>query len=151
MANEAWSIARGTVEDIDTVDRMSAQLHALEHIEIPATQRRHAINRLLCEESLGGIWLIAHHGQVVGYIALCRGFSIEFGGYDAVVDELFMQPEFRGSGGGRFALEAIKAEASRLDIRALHLEVDRGNSNARQLYEKVGFSARDKYVLMTTG
>ena len=46
-------------------------------------------------------------------------------------------------------LPHIKAEARKFDIKVLHLEVARANMKARQLYSQAGFSAREKYVLMS--
>jgi ribosomal protein S18 acetylase RimI-like enzyme len=80
---------------------------------------------------------------------LCRGFSIEFNGFDAFIDEFFLLAEFRGRGIGRFVLEEIKSRARSLDINALHLEVARNNERARRLYRALGFEARDKYLLMS--
>jgi hypothetical protein len=35
---------------------------------------------LLDDDRLGRIWIIQSDHQAVGYIALCLGYSIEFGG-----------------------------------------------------------------------
>ena len=86
---------------------------------------------------------------MVGYAALCFGYSIEFRGRDAFVDELFIAEQARGKGLGSRVLELIRKEAARLGIVALHLEVARDNTRARRLYEKWGFRARERYYLMS--
>ena len=53
------------------------------------------------------------------------------------------------SGVGAQVLERIKAEARKIDIKVLHLEVARANQKARKLYSHAGFSAREKYVLLS--
>jgi ribosomal protein S18 acetylase RimI-like enzyme len=58
-------------------------------------------------------------------------------------------PEYRRKGLGRQVFEHIKDEANKHDIRALHLEVARSNSNAQKLYSRANFVVRDKYLLMT--
>lgn len=87
---------------------------------------------------------------MIGYVAISFGFSIEFGGRDAFIDEIFVSSEYRGSGYGREALALMKAEVARHDIKALHLEVTRTNKRAQQLYRSLGFSEREKYFLMST-
>jgi ribosomal protein S18 acetylase RimI-like enzyme len=36
-----------------------------------------------------------------------------------------------------------------MGVAALHLEVDRGNTAARDLYRSLGYELRDRYYLMT--
>jgi GNAT superfamily N-acetyltransferase len=126
-----------------------ADYHAFEHIDNSASARASAVQRLLQDPALGGIWRILIDSRLAGYIALCRGFSIEFNGYDAFIDEFFLLPEFRGRGIGKTVLARITDEARKLDINALHLEVARDNLAAARLYAAAGFAARDKYLLMS--
>lgn len=135
--------------DIDDLMPLVAAYHAFEGIDSDATKRESAVGRLLAEPELGGIWLVLADDALAGYIALCRGFSIEFDGFDAFVDELYLDPDFRGRGIGRFVLESIKSEARRWRINALHLEVARDNERARRLYRGAGFEPREKYLLMS--
>lgn len=107
------------------------------------------MTRLLNEPQWGRVWLGEVAGASVGYIALCIGFSLELGGNDAFVDEVFVLPEHRGRGHGRQLVEFVVAHARELDICALHLEVDQANAAAQQLYESLGFRKRDRYFLMT--
>jgi ribosomal protein S18 acetylase RimI-like enzyme len=105
--------------------------------------------RLLAEPQWGGAWVLEAEGAIAGYIAICMGFSLELGGNDAYIDELFVLPEHRGRGYGRlltdFAAEAIAARG----CVALHLEVDRENDSALRLYAALGYERRDRYFLMT--
>ena len=136
-------------QDLDCLLPLVRAYHEFEHIDSDETSRRAALLRLLGDRDLGGIWLIYDNARLAGYIALCRGFSIEFNGFDGFIDEFYLLPEFRGQGIGRQVLSAIKDIARGLDINALHLEVARDNKRARRLYASAGFEARDKYLLMT--
>ncbi|HEY5740547.1 MAG TPA: GNAT family N-acetyltransferase [Gammaproteobacteria bacterium] len=135
--------------DIDRILPLVAAYHAFEGIASDAAQRRSAVERLLADRTLGGIWLVLADGELAGYIALCRGFSIEFDGFDAFIDEFYLEAEFRSRGIGRIVLTALGREARGCGINALHLEVARDNQRARRLYEQAGFAARDRYLLMT--
>jgi GNAT superfamily N-acetyltransferase len=138
-----------TKQDLDRLLPLVRAYHEFEHIDNKEDDRRAALLRLLGDRNLGGIWLIFGDDQLAGYIALCRGFSIEFNGFDGFIDEFYLRPGFRGQGIGRRALEAIKPMARGLEINALHLEVGRDNDRARRLYAAAGFEARDRYLLMT--
>jgi diamine N-acetyltransferase len=75
------------------------------------------------------------------------GYSIEFGGRDAFLDELFVSADSRGRGLGTRALE-VAAEACReAGIVALHLEVDHANTAAQRLYRRHGFVDHDRYLM----
>ena len=149
MTNGAIQLRKATAADIEQLLPLVAAYHEFEQLDSTEQQRLSALNMLLSDKALGGIWLVYSDEQLAGYIALCRGFSIEFGGFDAFVDEFFLKERFRGEGLGTQVLHAIKAEARDLAIQALHLEVARSNEPAKKLYSKVGFEARDKYVLMS--
>lgn len=97
----------------------------------------------------GRAWFIESDGVVAGYMAMCIGYSLEFGGRDAFVDEIYLHEPFRGQGIGRRALEHMIAEAKRLGIVALHLEVDHDNANAQKLYRALGFETRARFIFMS--
>ena len=86
---------------------------------------------------------------MVGYLALCYGYSIEFGGRDAFVDELFVLEDRRSLGIGGRLLDHARDAATAAGIVALHLEVDRENGGARRIYERRGFAARSRFHLMS--
>ena len=136
--------------DLPALLPLIAGYHDFEGIASDAAGREAAARALLARPEFGAIWLVRADARTAGYIALCQGFSLEFGGFDAFVDEFFLLPEFRGRGIGGRVLELIRGEARARGINALHLEVERDNAPARRLYEKAGFEARERYVLMST-
>jgi len=123
--------------------------HEFESINLTEIDRKSSANKLIEDRNLGGIWTILSEDKLIGYIALCKGYSIEFGGLDAFVDEFYIQPEYRGKGIGTEVLELIKLEARKIEIRAIHLEVAHTNHKAKKLYSKAGFREREKYILMS--
>ncbi len=135
--------------DLDRLEPLVRAYHAFEKIDSSEASRRAALGRLLADSFLGAVYLVQADGRLAGYIALCRGFSIEFNGFDAFIDEFFILPDYRGRGIGSKALGLLRQKARELDINALHLEVARDNERARRLYASRGFDAREKYLLMT--
>lgn len=137
-------------DHLDTLLRLVAAYHHFEGLTLSDAHRKQALDSLLNPKlNLGRVWLIEQDGKTTGYIALCFGYSIEFGGRDAFIDEFFIVESMRGQGIGSRVLESVKAEARALDIRALHLEVARDNHRAAKTYSRHGFTARDRYHLMT--
>lgn len=148
----ARSIAKLRVaglEDLACVVDLVRRYHEFEGIQRADVEPRAVLEPMLGGGEAGRIWLVELDGRVIGYAALGFGYSIELGGRDAFVDELFVVEEHRGKGVGGKVLEDLRSEARRLGVRALHLEVARDNERARRLYRRAGFASRDKYHLMT--
>jgi ribosomal protein S18 acetylase RimI-like enzyme len=93
------------------------------------------------------VWILESDGQPAGYVVLCIGFSLEYGGLDAFVDDLFVRPACRRRGLGRTALAELFEECRRRGVRAVHLEVGRDNDAARALYARFGFRDQDRQLL----
>lgn len=124
--------------------------HEFENVTMSDAERAAALAPLLEPGSnLGRVWLVRQGGEVVGYAALTFGYSIEFRGRDAFVDELFLVARARGKGIGSAVLDRVKAHAAALGLVALHLEVARDNLQARRLYERWGFAAREQFHMMS--
>ncbi len=142
-------LERARSEDIEDVTALVAAYHAFERIDIPNAQRRLAVSQLLADQSLGDIWLIYCEDLLVGYIAICFGYSIEFAGRDAFLDEFFLKEEARGRGIGGHVVDSLSTQLSATGIKALHLEVDNDNHGAQRFYARHRFVARNKYHLMS--
>lgn len=142
-------LERATPADIKELTGLVAAYHAFERIDMPAKQRRRAVSQLLADQTLGDIWLIYNGEFLVGYIAICFGYSIEFAGRDAFLDEFFLKEEARGRGIGGHVIDLLTAQLANAGICALHLEVDNDNQGAQRFYARHRFTARDKYHLMS--
>ena len=138
-----------STDDLDRLVSLVERFHAQAGITQDDTTRREALYPLLEGSPHGAIWLIGPRSAPVGYIAVSFGWSIELGGLDGFVDEFFIRDKVRGRGMGSEALAALARALSEQGVRALHLEVDRGNEAAHRLYTRLGFASRDRYHLMT--
>ena len=136
-------------QDIEMLFPLVTAYHKFEGFKVSESQRYEALKTLLGNNNLGAIWKINAQEKLVGYIAICKGFSIEFGGFDAFVDEFFIEEKVRGLGIGKKVLALLKREIVQLDIKALHLEVAKQNYSAQRLYATAGFEPREKYLIMT--
>src|SRR5262249_28930406 len=108
----------------------------------------------LNNDSLGRVWLIHVGEEAVGYVVLTLGFSLEFHGRDAFIDELYVRASHRRQGVGTRTLQFIEEVCPTLGVQALHLEVARTNTPAQNFYRKIGFVDHDRYLLtkwMTAG
>jgi GNAT superfamily N-acetyltransferase len=124
--------------DVPLLIGLAEAFHAEDGHALDAGGRR-ALEALATGEPLARGWLLEWNGRAVGYAVLTLGYSIEDGGRDGLLDDLYLAPEARGRGLGRQVMIFLEGEARRLGIRALHLEVGRENVRANRLYEAAGF------------
>ncbi|MXQ07554.1 GNAT family N-acetyltransferase [Alphaproteobacteria bacterium GH1-50] len=136
-----------TPDDLPRLDGMVAQYHALEGIESDEEHRRTALMPLLEGSPHGAVWLIGPRMSPVGYVAISFGWSIELGGMESFIDEIWLRDAVRGRGMGGEALGELLKTLDEVGIKALHLEVSEGNP-AERLYRRLGFRRRD-FALMT--
>jgi diamine N-acetyltransferase len=131
--------------DADSLLDFMREYYAFDGHGFDREKARVALTTLLRDSSLGLAWLIldgdALDGDAaVGYVVLCFGYSLEWLGRDAFVDEFYLREEYRGRGWGRKTMAFVEEAARAAGIRALHLEVVHENSAALELYRKLGFA-----------
>lgn len=137
------------VDDLPNLLAWMQEYYDYDAIEFHEAIALSALSELLGDSTLGGIWLICRDTLAVGYIVLTYGYSLEFGGRDAFIDELYIQEASRGQGIGAEALALVESAARLLGIGALHLEVERGNKDAQRFYRSRGFEDRGRFRLMS--
>jgi ribosomal protein S18 acetylase RimI-like enzyme len=134
--------------DIDTVLALVTAFHEEQGFPLEPAQRRACILPLLTGSPYGSIYLIGPQRAPIGYVAVTFTWSVEFGGLDAAMDEVYLRPGVRGRG---IAVEVLQAICKRLfeaGVMLIDLEVDRDNAPARRLYERLGFQPRESYLIM---
>ncbi|HEV2802008.1 MAG TPA: GNAT family N-acetyltransferase [Pyrinomonadaceae bacterium] len=133
--------------DTDQLVELMREFYAFDHIAFDEAAARRALAQILSDRRFGLVNLIHMGARTAGYLVLTFGFSLEFHGRDAFVDELYLRASFRGQGIGQasidFAVEVCRAEG----IAALHLEVERDNQRAQALYRRAGFRDHDRYLM----
>ena len=143
------SFRTATPNDLSRLSQMARELYAGEPIGYPP-QADGAMRELIDNSHYGRCFLIESDKGVVGYFVLGFGFSLEFGGRDAFLDELYVVPEARGAGVGKAAVAFAAGICRKEGIAALHLEVSRENVVGQRLYRGVGFTERHlNYDLLT--
>lgn len=133
--------------DIGALVQLMRAYCAFDHLPFDEQARRRTVEKFLREPSWGRLWLICVDDEPIGYLALTLGFSFEYGGYDAFVDEVYIGEQHRGQGIGKLALQIAEDACRALGVQALHLEVERVNTTAHALYRSVGFVEHDRHLM----
>ncbi|HEX8173500.1 MAG TPA: GNAT family N-acetyltransferase [Pyrinomonadaceae bacterium] len=102
-----------------------------------------SFNALLPDDSLGAVWIVFLDSQPAGYVVMTIKFSMEYGGLDAFIDDLFIRAPYRRRGLGRTVLNALFDECERRGVLAVHVEVGQDNEAANALYDSYGLKPYD--------
>jgi len=133
--------------DVETLLDFMQDLYSQDGYGYDRGKARAALIPLFENSQLGRAWVISDGGSPVGYAVLCFGYSLEWLGKDAFVDEIYLREEYRGRGWGKMTMGFLEGAARDLGVRALHLGVEKGNDRALGLYEAVGFRKHDATFL----
>lgn len=133
--------------DMETLLVMVREFYAHEELAFVESAAQRALNGILNNPAFGRVFLICVGDEVAGYTVLTLGYSLEFHGRDAFVDELFLLEKFRGQGISQHTLEFLAAVCRENSVAALHLEVERKNLAAQAAYRKFGFADHDRYLM----
>lgn len=136
-----------TLDDTDLLTGFVRDFYVLERIPFNQQRTRAALGGLLYDHTLGRVWIITRDDAPIGYLALTFGYSLEYGGRDATLDELYIVAEQRAQGAGTAALAFVAERCRELGIHAVQLAVDHGNTVAHALYAKVGFVEQERYLM----
>ncbi|WP_083101217.1 GNAT family N-acetyltransferase [Pseudophaeobacter leonis] len=136
-------------EHLDKLLTLVEAFHLEQGLETSAEHRRAGIEPLLQGIPYGAVYIIGPTRAPIGYIVVTFGWSVEFGGMDGFVDEIYIRPPVRGRGLASEVLIELPKTPAQAGIKALHLEVDRDNAQAQRLYQRARFEPRDRYMLMT--
>lgn len=102
-----------------------------------------ALEPLLCDDTHGQLWLVCTGPSAapLGYAVITWGWSLESGGREALLDEIYVDQ--RGDGAGRVLLAHAMAAASGAGATRMFLETEAHNSRVRGFYSLMGFTTED--------
>jgi GNAT superfamily N-acetyltransferase len=136
---------RAVAADVPSLLELQQRFYKQEGYPYDRASMERGMRALIANESFGRLFAIGE--PPVGYLVVTFGFSLEFGGRDAFVDELYVADDSRGQGFGTLALQVAEEACRDAGIGALHLEVEHANQRARALYERSGYKAHERHLM----
>jgi ribosomal protein S18 acetylase RimI-like enzyme len=145
-APERLELAAVAGADLPLLERLVRAYYRDDGQVFDAKRQRAALTALVEGEPFGRAWLILLGGRAIGYLVLSWGFSVEAGGKEACLDELYLVPEVRNRGLGGRVLALVEAQARAAGMRRIFLEVERHN-RALGLYRRAGYVGHDRFLM----
>jgi GNAT superfamily N-acetyltransferase len=134
----AVDVRRAAVSDLAALIELAAEYCAADGHEFVESTVRSGFEPMLGNDDHGAVWMI---DDTDGYVVVTWSWSIEIGGLEVVLDELYVRTS--GQGKGSVALEVVIDDCRRRGARRIFLETERPNEAARRLYARHGFTEDD--------
>jgi GNAT superfamily N-acetyltransferase len=139
MTEHPWrgTVRRGTTGDLASLLPLVSEFCAADGHDFDEQLVVAGLAPLLGDDAAGQVWVLEDDSGLGGYGVVTWGWSLESGGRDALLDELYVHD--RGRGAGMALLEAILAAARAESASRMFLETEAGNIAARRFYARAGF------------
>lgn len=141
------ALRAAVAEDIPRLVDLMREFYAESQYALDADRADRVFAQLLADDRLGRVWLVEQDRSTVGYVVVTFVFSMEYGGLNALVDDLFIQPTSRHQGLGRTAISQVIESCRARGVRAMHLETEPANGAAMRLYRRVGFKENGRQLM----
>ena len=133
--------------DISHLLSLIKDFYTFERLPYDEARLRRLLSDLIADTNLGRVILFELAGEVVGYMVLGFGFSLEFHGRDCLIDEFYVRPAYRSKGIGQAAVDFALQLCRDLGIKAMHLEADHFNVRGHEFYKRLGFKDHDRHLM----
>jgi len=144
------AVRSASASDIPTLVELMEEFHAESGFPLNRTHAAETFSLLLSNSAWGAAWVLERAREPAGFVVLTLRFSMEHGGLQGIVDDLFVRVQHRRQGLARTAMEALFAECAGRGIRDVQVEVSEDNAAARALYRDFGLRDRtgDRQVMV---
>ncbi len=132
------SVRRADLDDLPVLMILAAEYCQADGHVFDPQRVRDGFEPLLTGDSVGTAWMI---DETDGYVVVTWGWSVEIGGLEVVLDEIYVRTS--GTGKGSVALDVIEQDCRQRGVRRIFLETERPNQRARRLYARHGYTEDD--------
>ncbi|AHH99575.1 GNAT superfamily N-acetyltransferase [Kutzneria viridogrisea] len=116
------------------------EFYEIDRHEFDRSTVLRGLGPLLDGDEHGQVWLLLDNRDrsAAGYAVMTWSWSLESGGREALLDEIYVRD--RASGAGSALLNRVLREASARGARAVFLETEEHNERVRAFYSRHGFA-----------
>ncbi len=131
-------IRRAGPGDLDRLVDLHREFCTVDAHPFDPARAAAAFAPLLDDDTHGIVWIV---DAPAAYAVLTWGWSIEAGGAEAVLDEIFVSE--RGAGVGSSLVEHVVDDGRRRGLARIFLETEAANERVRAFYGRHGFRTDD--------
>jgi GNAT superfamily N-acetyltransferase len=135
------AVRRATAGDLPALLPLVAAFCAVDGHPYEEALVRGAVLPLLADDGPGLVLVLEQRSGLTGYAVLTWSWSLESGGRDCILDELYVEQRDRGL--GALLLAAAMDHAAEHGARVCFLETEAPNARVRRFYARHGFAVED--------
>jgi GNAT superfamily N-acetyltransferase len=139
MSHPVRPLVRATPADLPLLLELVQEFCAVDRHPYDEARLRECLTPLLESDRYGVVWKLGE--PTVGYAVVTWGYSLESGGPEALIDEIYLRE--RGKGLGSVALAAIVDDCRARGFKRMFLETEAHNARVRRFYARAGFEVDD--------
>lgn len=133
-------IRPATVQDLPRMAGLLGLLFAQESdFRSDAKKQMAGLRAILRDPKVGSLWVATSDRAVIGMVGLLYTVSTAEGGRVAWLEDLVVDPAYRGQGVGKRLVTHVLQVASHNGFKRVTLLTDPTNRRAKKLYETQGF------------
>ncbi|MGA0078999.1 MAG: GNAT family N-acetyltransferase [Candidatus Nanopelagicales bacterium] len=134
-----------TSEDYQDLIPLIKEFCEVDNHEFDDARIEKSLGPLLEDAELGRVIILEVKGELKGYAVLTWGWSLESGGREALLDEIYVRK--RNQGWGALLLEKVVATAKDNGAKIIFLETELANERVRDFYIRHSFNKEDSIWL----
>ena len=138
MTNREPLLRRAEIQHLPLLLTLVDSFYALDQHSYEPARVESALRALLEHDDFGVVYLV---NDDQGYVVITWGYSLESGGREGLVDEIYLRQ--RGQGVGTRVMQALFEDLRGRGVIKMFLETERHNARARTFYARQGFEADD--------
>jgi len=131
-------LQRACLDNLPLILELVAEFCVIDEHAFEEDRVTRALIPLLEHDEFGVVYLI---DNAQGYLVVTWGYSLESGGREALIDEIYLRR--RGEGMGSIVMSALFEEMAVCGVVKMFLETETHNARARGFYARNGFVADD--------
>ena len=127
-------------EDVPALAELLSVLFAQEAEFVPDRSRQESgLKQIISNPSVGSVLVLRDASAVYGMVNLLFTVSTALGCRVAILEDMVVRPDRRGSGAGSMLLESAIEYARRAGCGRITLLTDASNTSAQRFYGRAGF------------
>ncbi|MGE0726976.1 MAG: N-acetyltransferase family protein [Acidimicrobiia bacterium] len=142
-------VRRATPADLDELLELVEAFYEIDNHVFNQEHVCAALQPLLESDEHGQVWVLQDRATAAcgGYAVITWSWSLESGGRDAILDEIYVRA--REHGAGTRSLHHASSAAAEAGARVLYLETEASNERVRRFYARNGFQVDDSVWMST--
>lgn len=139
---------RANVDDLTSLIPLIRDFYDIDRHPYDESRVTRALGPLLTNDEFGQVWVVETDERLLGYAVVTWSYSLESGGRDCILDEIYVSS--RSAGLGTTLLAAAMHGASLCGATAAFLETEAHNDRVRSFYARNGFAVQDSVWMNRT-